>query len=143
MIMASVLTMLITNVASANYRKQLKTKLKTNRCLWLLFWYAWVDPRVPLLKFSNTTNMIPCLYSPPSVLICFIYLVLVLEMLAIGYLMGYLSVGLVLAYAIGELLLFVVNAVMGRNYERVKVTEMQLHEWRPRETHNQWQEQTI
>ena len=39
-----------------------------------MFWYFKMSLYTPTLKFVNTTNMAPCLYTPPNALACFTYL---------------------------------------------------------------------
>eukprot|EP00747_Dinoflagellata_sp_TGD_P170357 gnl/TRDRNA2_/TRDRNA2_201695_c0_seq1.p1 gnl/TRDRNA2_/TRDRNA2_201695_c0~~gnl/TRDRNA2_/TRDRNA2_201695_c0_seq1.p1 ORF type:complete len:355 (+),score=49.66 gnl/TRDRNA2_/TRDRNA2_201695_c0_seq1:88-1152(+) len=131
----TVIMAIITKAMALGYESTGSEKwLEVNRRLWrplLLFWYSWIGPKVPRLKYANVGNIIPCLYSPASVLVCFMYIVLVMEMMAIGYYKHHISVGLVLAYAMGEIFLALVNRIMAPGEQVPLIVNAHLRDWKP------------
>lgn len=108
--------------------------LEVKRQLWrplLMFWYFYLDPRMPSLKYNNEGNIIPCLYTPVSVLMCFVYVVLMIEMGVLGFMGGRPAVGLVIAYTLGEICLLSANYVMGGAYDVIMITDSHIDSWSP------------
>lgn len=108
--------------------------LNMKRLLWrplLLFWHSWIHKKVPSLKYSNDIHVFPPLYSPPSVIVCWVYLVLILEILFIGAQSGQISFGVVLGYAMGELLLKFGNLLLETHAVVELVTQGEIRHWLP------------
>mmetsp|Transcript_96130 Transcript_96130/g.190522 ORF Transcript_96130/g.190522 Transcript_96130/m.190522 type:complete len:416 (+) Transcript_96130:67-1314(+) len=107
MCMVAQMTVFFTN----RYMKSGDEKwLNYKRLMWrplLMLWYFKISLYMPTLKYVNTINMVPCLYIPPSVLACFTYIALMLEILVLGVFNHALAITGVAAYAMGELWLHV------------------------------------
>jgi len=108
--------------------------LNLKRLMWrpiLMFWYGWIHHKIPNLKYCNDIHVFPPLYSPPSVIVCWVYFVLIVEMFAVAAKSGHIAVGIVLAYAMGEGFLRISDRLLQHSSDTEIVTAGEIREWLP------------
>eukprot|EP00930_Biecheleria_cincta_P083918 TRINITY_DN73419_c0_g1_i1.p1 TRINITY_DN73419_c0_g1~~TRINITY_DN73419_c0_g1_i1.p1 ORF type:complete len:394 (+),score=29.91 TRINITY_DN73419_c0_g1_i1:154-1335(+) len=108
---------------------------RTKRLSWkplLMLWYYWMDVKVPNLKYVNSENIFWYVYSPPSVLLCWLYTCIFVNMIYIGYTLGNTALGALSAFVMGEFLVratdFLVNQL---ECTYISAIQGHLNCWRP------------
>eukprot|EP00928_Gymnodinium_smaydae_P024480 TRINITY_DN19795_c0_g1_i1.p1 TRINITY_DN19795_c0_g1~~TRINITY_DN19795_c0_g1_i1.p1 ORF type:complete len:381 (-),score=13.96 TRINITY_DN19795_c0_g1_i1:140-1282(-) len=107
---------------------------EVRRYLWrplLLLWAVWIDRHMPRLKYVNEHNIICGLYTRPSVLFCWLYLTLIIDMVFIGFHSGAPSIGLLTAYGMSKVFLIAGNYLIGASDNSMMLTQGQIKNWLP------------
>jgi hypothetical protein len=119
---------MLTSAFAKRYAKTDNEKwLNYKRLMWrpsLMLWYFKVSLYMPTLKYVNTANMVPCLYIPPSVLACFTYIALILEVTVLGVINHSVAISCVAAYAMGEMWLHILGVLLAAPMTRQKVMKL-------------------
>merc|ERR1712039_350596 len=89
--------------------------LNLKRILWkplLLLWYYKVGRHLVLMRYNNRFNIIPGVYSPPSVLACFLYVGVLSQGTVIGVVKKQLLLSTFTAIGIGEVMLMLMGVLL-------------------------------